>query len=310
MSFVVVSGDSSGHTAKTTVHTAKVRYGSTVKSTDGIFSTALQKAKAKFNVGGNKPVDYAWYWQTTDRVTDTNAGSTKFTSKTVTADLTVYLVIRYGGVVWYCDRTERQRRNFVAYGTWIPANDAALESRIKLPNCTPGWRGWYLDEMAPSLHPELAGVATAATFSTSAARASDAKFAGTYLNTPLLKLWSANLATTRFAYADGSVHVPEADAHYYPSTVSGEHETATSALRLPASDVRGVTSTLPLRHYSTAYQLLGDGTGRWRTLRPDAWHARADVSDRAFSAMTVHSDSTVYVKWTQVTADGVVDERA
>ena len=234
-------------------------------------------------------------------------GHNTFTSLTVGGNTSIYLRLSYSGVEWYCDGEDSAHmvghKYRVAQGTWIPANDAAIESRSKKPNCTPGWRGWYLDPDAPSLHPER----SASRMATFAARAMDSKFAGQYLGEATLKLYSANIATVSFARAAGSEPVPESGATYRRNP-SLDATPLDGELRIPPAVQRRVESTLPFKALPVAYREMGDG--RWRTYKPDAWHANADCSDARKSATTVSEDATYWAMWREVTTDGVVDNRA
>ena len=297
VSYVVVERDK-----LVTIHAVTKNYGETISSTGGDTGTALEVAKRKYT---DKVIEYAKKWFTDER------GHNTFTSLTVGGNTSIYLRLSYSGVEWYCDGEDSAHmvghKYRVAQGTWIPANDAAIESRSKKPNCTPGWRGWYLDPDAPSLHPER----SASRMATFAARAMDSKFAGQYLGEATLKLYSANIATVSFARAAGSEPVPEADVTYH-STISpaaGDTSVPSARLQLPAAVQASCGFVLTPRNYATVYQQLTDGTGRWRTLKPSAWHRAADAYDAAFRSMTVTQDAMLYVKWVQATADGVVDSR-
>lgn len=285
-----------------TIHTVEKNWRDTITSTDGDTGTALQKAKDKYT---SKVIEYADKWST-----DKNGDHT-FTRVTVGGNTSIYLRLNYSTVRWFCDGTDAAHMvdiyNQVPRGTWVGpdyGNSAARLARAKKPNCTPGWRGWYLDSDAPSLHPELsAGRAT-----TFASRASDAKFVGKYLDVPVLNLYSANIATVSFARAAGSEPVPERDVEYYKRPSEDPANKITGSLSIPSSVIRRVDSTLPFKAYVTAYKPLGDG--RWRTYKPDAWHANADCSDAKKTATTVVRDATFYAMWREVTTDGVVDNRA
>ena len=297
VSYVVVERDK-----LVTIHAVTKNYGETISSTGGDTGTALEVAKRKYT---DKVIEYAKKWFTDER------GHNTFTSLTVGGNTSIYLRLSYSGVEWYCDGEDSAHmvghKYRVAQGTWIPANDAAIESRSKKPNCTPGWRGWYLDPDAPSLHPER----SASRMATFAAPAMDSKFAGQYLGEATLKLYSANIATVSFARAAGSEPVPEADVTYH-STISpaaGDTSVPSARLQLPAAVQASCGFVLTPRNYATVYQQLTDGTGRWRTLKPSAWHRAADAYDAAFRSMTVTQDAMLYVKWVQATADGVVDSR-
>lgn len=293
VSYVVVERDK-----LVTIHAVTKNYGETISSTGGDTGTALEVAKRKYT---DKVIEYAKKWFTDER------GHNTFTSLTVGGNTSIYLRLSYSGVEWYCDGEDSAHmvghKYRVAQGTWIPANDAAIESRSKKPNCTPGWRGWYLDPDAPSLHPER----SASRMATFAARAMDSKFAGQYLGEATLKLYSANIATVSFARAAGSEPVPESGATYRRNP-SLDATPLDGELRIPPAVQRRVESTLPFKALPVAYREMGDG--RWRTYKPDAWHANADCSDARKSATTVSEDATYWAMWREVTTDGVVDNRA
>lgn len=302
VSYVVVTKDGND-----TIHTVTKNYGDTISSAGGDTGTALEIAKRKYT---DKVIEYAKKWFTDE------GGHNSFTTVKVVGNTSFYLVLRYSNVLWYCDGEDDahivDRNLLVASGTWIGpdfGNAAARLARAKKPNCTPGWRGWYLDKDAPSLHPERASAVSAASLFEAAP--SDAQYTGQYLGESTLGLYSANIATVSFARAAGSEPVPEADVTYH-STISpaaGDTSVPSARLQLPAAVQASCGFVLTPRNYATVYQQLTDGTGRWRTLKPSAWHRAADAYDAAFRSMTVTQDAMLYVKWVQATADGVVDSR-
>ena len=302
VSYVVVTKDGND-----TIHTVTKNYGDTISSAGGDTGTALEIAKRKYT---DKVIEYAKKWFTDE------GGHNSFTTVKVGGNTSIYLVLGYSNVLWYCDGEDDahivDRNLLVASGTWIGpdfGNAAARLARAKKPNCTPGWRGWYLDKDAPSLHPERASAVSAASLFEAAP--SDAQYTGQYLGESTLGLYSANIATVSFARAAGSEPVPEADVTYH-STISpaaGDTSVPSARLQLPAAVQASCGFVLTPRNYATVYQQLTDGTGRWRTLKPSAWHRAADAYDAAFRSMTVTQDAMLYVKWVQATADGVVDSR-
>lgn len=297
VSYVVVTLDGGGHKHTSTIHTVTKNYGDTITSTDGGTGTALEIAK---RINTDKVIEHSDKWYTDE------GKHNRFTTMTVGGNTSIYLFIQYSAVEWYCDGEDAahmvDHQIAVPQGTWIAPSSTA-QAKASRPNCTPGWVGWYTDPSASALHPER----SASRMATFAARAMDSKFVGQYLGEATLKLYSANIATVSFARAAGSEPVPETDVTYRRNPSLGA-TTLDGELRIPSAVQRRVESTLPFKAFPVAYKEMGDG--RWRTYKPDAWHANADCSDAKKSATTVSRDATYWAMWREVTTDGVVDNRA
>ena len=317
LTFVVVTND--GHKdIYETVHTATVPIGTTVRDGQGPFADADGKARGKL---GEHVFGQSWGWYEDKDAkrkglnADGSAYKGRFTSKVVEGNLTLHIFVRYGGVLWYCDGTSDEawprgnlvaKQAIVAYGTWVAPNDDA-RGRSTLPNCTPGWVGWYTDPDAAPLHPERA--ADAAVASADAAAAAEAPFAGKYLSEPVLRLYAANLATTSFVISSGSERLPEDGASYFTRDDRG-HESPVDGTELgaPGPEVARVRSTqrkaaLP----PVVYERLGGG--RVRTHRSVSWCADEPCATPGTTSWTVEGDSTRWGSWHESVADGVVDER-
>lgn len=301
----------------TEVHQYSVVSGTTVRSSDAGFSDADRALSERLSL---ETLEYVPRWYTSQSFT------TKFTSQRVIADLYVYAQPSYGAVIYFVDGTTRDDIVVMPDGsraifTGLPLGqrvtiDPAITEAARKPGCTPGLAAWYTNPDDPAVAaddlPE--GVSPASSRSMSIFRrairkaratvpAGSSKFESGILTVPELDLYAVNRATIHYELTDDSV-VPRTDVTYRQTPSEGAPEGDVS---LPPDRVVRTEELVSLPSRSVVYEPQGES--RWRTLEPRFWHGESDGSDSTFTVTTVDEDTTLYLEWVYLTADGIVEHR-
>ena len=310
---------------KVEVHTAVKVVGEELKSGDGSFRAAEGEFTKRWPGDVLKYAD-KWYRGNGDK-SDFKTG---FTSETVMSEVWVWAKLKTAKILFFVDnsKTPVYAVENVLAGTEFTVPEAAraaaaraycnLNASFGHPSST-GWTGWFAD---PSL-----------------TRSAPARFAVT---ADEYRLFGRNRLTTRYAYADGSatpvagadyrtaprddapaqtkpMALPDGsareDPHYgdapaAPAGFGSSRAAAGSSVELPLIRDGGpahrawyLGEEVKLSPAPPVYRRMGDG--RWRTYRCVGWFKDAAATTSGARA-TPSRDSTLYVKWVELTVDGVV----